>query len=136
MHRPPATAHALTRLLAKPRSFAGPGSSNRSPASSECLSWELRAAGCGGREERGGLGRSREASESLKVCGRCRASGSGRFKYRLSGIRALVSSFAICSPFLGPRGVRSGPREPPERCRDEYILDDPLEDSDVRFQPI
>lgn len=60
--RSSATAHAPARLPARPRNFAGPPPPIGAPYS---LSAYPGAAGSERREERGRLGRGREACESL-----------------------------------------------------------------------
>lgn len=79
----------------------GPSSSNRSAGFSECVSWG------GGQREAGGKGSAGAEPgglrKSKKVCERCRVSGSGRCKHRLSRAFSLLSPFAIRSLFPGPR---------------------------------
>lgn len=87
----------------KAAQLRGPGSSNRSPAFSECVSWSCRLPEAGGKGPPG-PGRGRGRRKSAEVCQGSRVSGSGSCKHRLPGAGLpLVPHCALCSPSLGPR---------------------------------
>ncbi|XP_024616224.1 uncharacterized protein LOC112410068 [Neophocaena asiaeorientalis asiaeorientalis] len=73
----------------KAAQLRGPGSSNRSPAFSECVSWSCRLPEAGGKGPPG-PGRGRGQRKSAEVCQGSRVSGSGSCKHRLPGAGLLL----------------------------------------------